>query len=310
MSRPTKPGESRHVAGAGGTRLHYRAWEAGSPRAAVLVLHGLFEHSHRYRELAGVLGEAGLSTYALDLRGHGASGGRRGHVRRFEWFLDDVDRFAADVGRDLPGDVPRVLLGHSMGGLVAIRWLEERTPELAGAVILSPWLALADPPAAWLEALVRTLSRVLPIIPIPAGLDADELSHDPERVADYRQDPAIYSTITPRLLTEALDAGDEAYRRRERLSVPLLFILAGDDRIVATERAVALAGGLAGDVTMDVRPGYYHEVLQETERAAVMAEIVEWIEARLLPNRQERPAPPLHGYGAETSRRGPVHGDR
>ncbi|MGK7313181.1 MAG: lysophospholipase [Candidatus Longimicrobiales bacterium M2_2A_002] len=274
-------GSSRHVTGAGGTRLHYRSWEAESPRAAVLVLHGLFEHSRRYRELAGVLGDAGISTFALDLRGHGASQGRRGYVRRFELFLEDVDRFTADVRRELTDGLPRFLLAHSMGGLVGIRWLEERDPELAGAVITSPWLALADPPAPWLEALVRTLSRVLPIVLIPAGLDAGDLSHDPERVADYRQDPAIYSTVTPRLLTEALDAGREAFRRKARLDLPLLFILAGDDRVVATERATALAGSLDGDVTVDVRPGYYHEVLQETERAAVMAEIVEWIEARL-----------------------------
>ena len=274
-------GSSRYVAGAAGTRLHYRSWEVESPRAAVLVLHGLFEHSRRYRELAGVLGDAGLSTFALDLRGHGASQGRRGYVRRFEVFLDDVDRFTAHVRQELPDGLPHFLLAHSMGGLVGIRWLEERDPELAGAVITAPWLALANPPAPWLEALARTLSRVLPIVRIPAGLDADDLSHDPERVADYRQDPAIYSTITPRLLTEALDAGREAFRRKARLDLPLLFILAGDDRIVATERAAALAGSLDGDVTLDVRPGYYHEVLQETERDAVMAEIVEWFEARL-----------------------------
>lgn len=274
-------GSSRHVTGAGGARLHYRAWEVASPRAAVLVLHGLFEHSRRYRELAEVLGDAGISTFALDLRGHGASQGRRGYVRRFELFLEDVDRFTADVRVDLPDGLPRFLLAHSMGGLVGLRWLEEREPELTGAVITSPWLALADPPAPWLEALVRTLNRVLPVVPIPAGLDADDLSHDPERVADYRRDPVIYSRVTPRLLTEALDAGREAFRRKERLDLPLLFILAGDDRIVATERAAALAGSLDGDVTVDVRPGYYHEVLQETERGAVMAEVVEWIEARL-----------------------------
>ncbi|NIQ55428.1 MAG: alpha/beta fold hydrolase, partial [Gammaproteobacteria bacterium] len=169
-------GSSRYVAGAAGTRLHYRSWEVESPRAAVLVLHGLFEHSRRYRELAGVLGDAALSTFALDLRGHGASEGRRGYVRRFEVFLDDVDRFTADVRRELPDGLPHFLLAHSMGGLVGIRWLEERDPELAGAVITSPWLALADPPAPWLEALARTLSRVLPIVPIPAGLDADDLS--------------------------------------------------------------------------------------------------------------------------------------
>lgn len=281
MTGVSGSGESRHVAGVGGVRLHYRAWELESPRAAVLVLHGLFEHSRRYRELAETLAGVGLSTYALDLRGHGASGGRKGYVRRFGQFLDDVDRFTDDVSAALPAALPRFLLAHSMGGLIGIRYLEERDPELTGAVITSPWLALAESPPAWQRALLRTLARALPIVPIPSGMDADVLSHDADRVADYRDDPVIYSTVTPRLLTEALDAGDAAVRRKDRIDVPVLFVLAGDDRVVATDRALALARSLTGDVTIDVREGAYHEVLQETERGAVMAEIVGWMEARL-----------------------------
>ena len=273
--------ETRHVVGADGTRLHYRAWEIEEARAAVLVVHGLFEHSRRYGELAVTLGRAGFATYGLDLRGHGASGGRRGHVRRFGQFLEDVDRFIAHVAASLPDRIPRFLLAHSMGGLIGIRYLEERSSELAGAVITAPWLALAEPPPPWQLALLRTLSRAAPIVPIPSGIDAEVLSHDPERVADYRDDPVIYSTATPRLLIEALDAGDEAVRRKERIDVPVLFVLAGDDRVVATDRALALARSLTGDVTIDVRDGYYHEVLQETERAAVMADVVGWMEARL-----------------------------
>ncbi len=264
-----------------GTRLHYRAWPVDEPRAALLVLHGLFEHSRRYIELAGFMGDAGIGTFVLDHRGHGASRGRRGHVHRFHRFLDDAEAFRREVeGR--VGDLPVFLLAHSMGGLIGLRYLEDRAPALAGAIISAPWLALADPPSAGLRALASVLSRLIPILPFPAGLSPDDLSHDPERVADYRQDPLIYSTLTPRLHREVEKATRTAFERRHRLDLPLLFLLPGDDRIVSTPRSLELARSLeAPDVTIRVLDGYYHEVLQEVERAAVMAEIRGWIEAHL-----------------------------
>ncbi len=275
------PGESRYLDGQGGVRLHYRAWPVDEPRAAVLVLHGLFEHSRRYLELAAAMNDAGFSTFAMDHRGHGLSDGRRGHVARFGRFVDDVHRFHRVVVKDLPPGTPRFLLGHSMGGLIAIRFLEEHQPELAGAVITSPWLGVAQEVPGWQRALAGILSRVAPVVPYPSGIDAAELSHDAERVEDYRNDPEIFSSLTIRLGLEAEEAMDEAYRRRDRIAtdLPLLFLIAGADGVVDADRSLALARSLTGDdVTVRVLDGYYHEVLQETERAAVMAEIRSWIE--------------------------------
>ena len=274
-------GESRYLEAVDGTRLHYRAWPADRPRAVLAVLHGLFEHSRRYAEVASVMNGAGVAVFALDLRGHGLSEGRRGHVRRFDRFIDDAARFVDAVSDVLPG-VPRFLLAHSMGGLVGIRYLEERRPGLDGAILTAPWLETAAHVPGWQKTLARVLDRVLPILPFPANVDPAELSHDPERVADYRGDPRIFSTLTPRLWEEVGRAAEAAFRDRDRLDLPLLFLLAGDDRIVRTDRSMELAESLAaGDVTVEVLDGYYHEVLQEVERAAVLAEILEWLEARL-----------------------------
>ena len=280
--RQTRAGESRELEGARGSRLHYRAWTPSAPRGALLVVHGLFEHGGRYRELARVAGEAGIATLALDLRGHGASEGRRGHVRRFEDFLEDVDRFLAVADQALPEAVPRFLLGHSMGGLIAIRYLEEYRPALGGAVLTSPWLGTAADVPGWQRAAAAILERVLPAVPIPADIDPDDLSHDPERVADYRDDSAIFSTLTPRLWGEVARAQEAALRRRDRLEGPLLFLVAGDDRVADTATTTAFVRSLTHleDVTMEVMEGYYHEVLQETGRAVVMAQILEWIRAR------------------------------
>lgn len=272
---------SGHV-DAEGVRLHYRAWPADRSRAALLVVHGMFEHSRRYRELARVMVGAGVSTYALDLRGHGASGGRRGHVRRFDVFLGDVHRWVEEVGATLPDALPRFMLCHSLGGLIGLRYLEEYDPPFNGAVVTSPWLRLANRVPAWQRGLAAVLDRVFPTIRFPTGLDPALLSHDPERVADYQDDPQIFSTMTPRLWHEVSDAADRLFERSDRIAVPLLMLLAGDDRIVDTSRSMELARSLtAEDVTTRVLTGYYHEVLQETDRVAVMAEILDWMEARL-----------------------------
>lgn len=274
--------ESRYLEGVDGVRLHYRAWPADSPRAALLVVHGLLEHSRRYRELAREMVNAGIATFGLDLRGHGASGGRRVHVRSFDHFLEDLDRFGDHVAASMPGVHPTFLLGHSMGGLVTLRYLEERAHGLAGAIVTAPWLAMAEEPPALLRVLARVLDTVAPILPFPAGLDPEDLSHDPERVADYRDDPQIPSTLTPRLWAEVGQAWEEVFHRRDRIDIPLLFLLAGEDRIASTDRSLQLARSLdVDDVTIGVLDGYYHEVLQEVERAVPLAEIRSWIEARL-----------------------------
>lgn len=280
--RAAGTGPGAYLEAGDGVRLHYRQWVGDEPRAALLVVHGLFEHSRRYEELGRAMAAAGIATFALDHRGHGASGGRRGHVRRFPRFLDDVERFRREVRTTLVDGLPVFLLAHSMGGLIGLRYLETYDPPLAGAVITSPWLGTAVAVPGWQRLLAAVLDRVLPVLPFPSGIEPDVLSHDPERVKDYRDDPLIYSTLTPRLWREVGKAGPLVFRDADRIEVPLLMLLAGDDRVVDTARSVALGRALKGpDVTVRVLDGYYHEVLQETDRTAVMADIREWIEDRI-----------------------------
>ncbi len=268
--------------GVGRLRLHYRTWEAERPSAGIMVVHGLFEHSRRYEELGDYMAGCGFSTFAMDLRGHGASEGRRGHVRHFDVLLQDLDRFRREVQGLLPLDLPLFLLGHSMGGLVGIRYLEEYDAPLAGAIITSPWLGTAMPVPRWQAALANVLTRVLPAFPFPFRVDPGILTHDDERAADYRDDAQIHSTITPRLFTEAARAIELALRRGERISVPVHFMIAGEDRLVDGARNQAFARSLPSDrVSVEVLPGMYHEVLQERGRARVLGEIRDWITDRL-----------------------------
>jgi alpha-beta hydrolase superfamily lysophospholipase len=265
----------------GRLRLHYSTWEVERPRGALMVVHGLFEHAGRYAELGQHMAGHGYSTFALDLRGHGASEGRRGHVRRFGVLLQDLDRFRREVQGLVPVNLPVFLLAHSMGGLIAIRYLEEFEFPFGGAVISSPWLATAVPVPGWQQLAIRMLDRILPAAPLPVRLDPNDLTHDDERAADYRDDPKVHATMTPRLFMETRLAMEEAARRADRISVPILFLLAGADRIVDTDRSLEFARSLpAEDVTIEVLENAYHEVLQERDRAAVLARIADWIGSR------------------------------
>ncbi len=282
MTTPQRLPAHGYFEGVNRVRLHYRAWEADSPRAGLVVVHGMFEHSRRYQEFGEVMAARRFSTYAMDMRGHGASDGRRGHVSRFEILLQDLDRFRREVQGMLPPGLPLFLVGHSLGGLVSLRYIEEYDSPLSGAVMTAPWLGTAVSVPRWQVIGANVLDRVLPAFPLSYRIDPAKLSHDDRRVADYRDDAEIHATITPRMFTEISSAIHLALQRGDRIDIPVHFILAGDDLIVQTARSLAFARSLPERVvTVEVLEGMYHEVLQETDRAAVMALIGDWVETHL-----------------------------
>lgn len=269
----------------GGLKLYYHGWEAESPHAAVLLIHGLAEHGGRYAELGRRMAGFGISVYAIDLRGHGLSDGRRGHADRFEVLLQDVDRFRREI-EGITEDIPLFILGHSLGGLIVARYIEEYEPRFTGAIITSPWLATGMEIPRWKVLAAGILNKLLPAIPMDAGIEPGYLSHDPTVVQRYQDDPLVHGKITPRLFSEAGMAMGLVMQRSERVRIPTLFLLAGDDRIVDTRKSEAFARSLKiPDVTIRVLPDYYHEVLNDYDRNIALHAIRDWILARL-PERQ------------------------
>lgn len=267
--------------GVGGLHLYYRTWETDNPTAGIIVVHGLAEHGGRYEEFGRRMASNSINVYVFDLRGHGVSEGRRGHADRFEFLLQDVERFRREVECITNGGVPLFVLGHSMGGLIALRYIEEYDVPLHGAVLISPWLASAPSVARWKVLSAGVLNKVLPSLPIDAGIDPEYLCHDPVIVARYRDDPLVHGKITPRLFAEASASMGLVFHRSDRIRIPLLFLLAGDDQIVDTKKSEAFARSLsAPDVTIRVLPNYYHEVLNDFDRAHALKEVREWINGR------------------------------
>ncbi len=225
----------------------------------------------------------------MDLRGHGLSDGRRGHIRRFGAYLQDLDRFRRELFGLVDVGTPLFLLGHSMGGLIALRYLEEFDTPFRGGIIVSPWLATATPVPRWKATLARTFNRVLPACPFDSGIDPALLSRDPAIVHTYRDDPLVHSRITPRLFSEASTAMGLALQRSDRIRVPLMFLLAGDDKIVSTPKSDAFARSLAArSVTIHVYADFFHEVLHEPGGAEAMRDLRDWIASRLARARPRR----------------------
>jgi lysophospholipase len=264
--------------------LRLRSWEPSAARGAVVVVHGLGEHSGRYAALAEHLTAEGIAVYAPDLPGHGLSGGRRGHVARFEDHLAAVDR-SLEEARSRGGALPTVLFGHSMGGLVALRYAESRPrADLAGLALSAPQISLAAPPAAWLRAAAAVLDVVLPSLPLSNRIAPENLSHDPSEVEAYRGDPLVHDRITPRHFRAMRREMIAAVTELASVRVPAaLVIIPGADPVVDAGATRAMVTSLRAFTTVEVReyPGLFHEPLHEVGRETVVADLVSWVAGRI-----------------------------
>lgn len=262
---------------AGGAKLWAHRWEPdGAPAAVVALVHGLGEHAGRYADLVDRLTGAGCAVSAVDLRGHGHSGGPRGHTL-VEECLGDIDRLLDDAARRHPG-CPRFLYGHSFGGLLVLAHLLRRRPAVAGAVVTGPALH-TDLRAQNLKVLAtQVLGRFLPAVTLPSGLDAELISRDPAVVAAYRADPLVHDRVSLGFGRQALSAIDHTLTHAAELSVPTLVLHGGADRLTFPSGSRALAGAAGGDCTLRIFDGLYHELHHEPERAAVFDQIVDWLD--------------------------------
>lgn len=265
-----------------GTKIHLLELGAEDAKKSLLVIHGYGEHGGRYIERMQPIADAGYRVLIPDLRGHGRSEGKRGHVLRFEEYADDVSLFLDQL--QTPASC-NAILGHSNGGLIALKWLLHNRKSVGAAVVTSPFLGIALDAPAWKIWAGKILSRLVPTLSLPSEIDSADVSHDPEVVAQYDSDPLVHHVINARWYTEAMAAIDEVFVRASKLDTPLLVIQAGDDRIAdasATRRWVGSAP--SEHVTYEEAEGLFHEVLFETTGAQYRDRILEYIDSRLEKN--------------------------
>lgn len=274
-----------------GIGLHVADWPApphAGARRGVLIMHGLGEHAGRYPHVARFFNDCGFAVRTYDHRGHGRSDGPRGDVPDETAMLRDAALVMQDFAQRF--DVPPLLLGHSMGGLMAARFATARLAQISGLVLSSP--ALAIPLSRANKLLLAVTSVLTPGVAVANGLPLKYLSHDPAVIEAYSKDPLVHNKISPRLLRSMLASVDFAQQHAHELRAPTLLLVAGSDRLVDARGSDAFHARLAPGVgTIRRYPELYHELFNETEAQRVFDDLRAWLQAHsLLPQASVRTA--------------------
>jgi len=263
-----------------GLELYARGWAAERSKAVVCLVHGHGEHVNRYNHVGQAFVNAGYALQGFDLRGHGRSGGQRGHTPSYQNLLDDIDDFLADARKRYPG-LPLFLYGHSMGGNQVINYALRHPQGLKGVIATGPWLRLAFEPTPVQLTLAKVMNAVVPSFSQPSGLEQAAISRDPEIVRAYAADPLVHEKITARLFTVIHDNGLWALEHAADLKVPMLLMHGSTDRLTSAEASREFARRAGEMVTLRVWDGFYHEIHNEPEKAEVSQRMIDWLNEQL-----------------------------
>ncbi len=264
-----------------GLKLHGKYWlPESAPSHIICLIHGHGEHIGRYEHVAAFFTEHNIAFFAMDMRGHGQSEGKRGHIPSYEMIFSDIEELIKRARIDYL-ETPIILYGHSLGGNFAANYIiHNKTNEIESLIISSPWLRLAfEPPAAKVN-LARTMRRIWPSYSEHSKLDAQGLSHDQAVVKAYQEDPLVHDKISVSLFTRAIQYGEYAINHAPAISIPALLMHGEEDPITSIEASKAFvdkgkAHGLP--VTFQSWPTMKHEPHNELEKQKVLDFIADWI---------------------------------
>jgi alpha-beta hydrolase superfamily lysophospholipase len=264
------------------TDIYYQYWlPEGDPKAILIVVHGLAEHSERYMNVVNHFVPSGYAVYGIDHIGHGKSDGKRVYVERFEDYIKTLKIYFDMVRGWQPGK-PVFLVGHSLGGLIGATYLLEHQDELSGAILSGPLIKIHGGVSKALVFVMNTLSIFLP----KAGLiqlDAGGVSRDPAVVEAYVNDPLVHTgKVTARLGAEFLKAMQRVTEQAERIKLPITILQGSNDKLVDPDGAQLLYSLISSeDKTIKIYDGLFHEIFNEPEHEQVLTDVEIWLEAHL-----------------------------
>ena len=265
-----------------GLSLYFQLWQTEDEQKGVVCLvHGLGEHGGRYAYWANLLNQAGYTLMIYDLRGHGKSGGQRGHVSSFEDYLKDTDILLKEAQDRFP-KVAIFLYGHSLGALIVSEYILSRRPKLNGVILT----ALSNKTPLQEQKLKVTLSKLLgsliPKVSLASGLVPSTISRDPEVVRLYVNDPLVHHQVSLGWGKSTLDNIAWTEQHASEWALPVLFMHGENDQLGYADGSREFAAKIKGDCTLKIWPGLFHEVHNEPEKEQVFAYLKKWMDDHLI----------------------------
>lgn len=263
-----------------GLRLYVRRRQVESARGSVIIVHGFGEHSGRYCALTDHLISRSYSVTGYDHRGHGLSDGLPGHVESFTEYEGDLDKIIASVRAQ--SESPTIyLIGHSMGGLIVLRYLARKNIAVAGAIISAPLIDVAVAVPAYKLMIARVSARMSPRMRLDNEINPSALSRDPEVGRAYAADPLVNRKVSARWFAEATRAMEEVKEMAPQVSSPLLIMHGSKDRIASVDATRKLFERIgSSDKELEIYEGFYHELFNEPEKLDVYERVTGWLDRR------------------------------
>jgi len=271
--------------GKDGIKFFIQGWEPqlAKPKVVIALIHGLGEHAGRYAHVGKALTDSGYALIGFDLRGHGKSGGARGHSPSLDAFMQDIRQFFQQVTQRYP-ETPQFLYGHSLGGLLSLAYALQYSAGLKGVMVTGAGLRSPLQEQRGKMALVNMLGSLLPALTVPSGLDATTISRDAEVVQKYVNDPLVHDKTSLGLGKSAWTAIDFCFAHAKEFSLPLLMMHGTADKLTypsGSEDFAKLARETNKNVTLKLWDGLYHEIHNEPEKAEVFQTMVTWLDGHL-----------------------------
>ena len=266
-------------AGRNNFSLYWQAWlPEGPPKAILLIVHGIAEHSGRYTNLVNYFVPKGYAVYSFDQRGHGKSDGKRSYIERFSYYVDDLQTFFSLVRTENP-NTKIFMVGHSLGSTIALDYTLEHQRELQGLIISGTTLKAGASISRAAILAAKILSVVMPKIGVSA-LDPGGISRDPAVVAAYVNDPLNYTgKLSARFGVELLKTMDMLQKRLSEITLPILIMQGSQDRISDPSSSKILFDGVSSKDK--IYEGFYHEIFNDPERQQVFSDMEAWFKAHV-----------------------------
>ena len=248
----------------------------GEMKGVVVLLHGMGEHFGRYKHVADFFSTIKYATAGMDHRGHGNSGGKKGHTSSYDQLMNDIDLLMNKTKEMFPGK-PIVLYGHSMGGNLAANYAIRKKPSLKGLILTGPYFRLAFNPPAWKVKLAKISAGIIPTLTQPIGLVVEAISRDPKVVETYKADSLVHDKISSAFFVNVHSAGPYAIWHANELSMKTLAMHGTADRLTSSKATEEFANKNPQKVELKLWDGFYHEIHNEPEKQQVFDYIANWL---------------------------------